>query len=97
MFTAMTMEYNLNKALQTRKHWWKKVALSAGFEPAREDPNGFLVHRLNHSATTTVLERSQELMLCMHRFFFLLILRQQKTIPGSTGGRTQDLSRVKRA
>ena len=28
--------------------------LSAGFEPAREDPNGFLVHRLNHSATTTL-------------------------------------------
>ena len=22
----------------------------------REDPNGFLVHRLNHSATTTVTE-----------------------------------------
>lgn len=31
-----------------------KITLSAGFEPAREDPNGFLVHRLNHSATTTV-------------------------------------------
>ena len=30
-----------------------KHTLSAGFEPAREDPNGFLVHRLNHSATTT--------------------------------------------
>ena len=30
-----------------------KASLSAGFEPAREDPNGFLVHRLNHSATTT--------------------------------------------
>ena len=30
-----------------------KHSLSAGFEPAREDPNGFLVHRLNHSATTT--------------------------------------------
>ena len=27
--------------------------LLAGFEPARGDPNGFLVHRLNHSATTT--------------------------------------------
>ncbi|KAF4094617.1 hypothetical protein G5714_024639 [Onychostoma macrolepis] len=26
---------------------------SAGFEPALGDPNGFLVHRLNHSATTT--------------------------------------------
>ncbi|KAF4094618.1 hypothetical protein G5714_024640 [Onychostoma macrolepis] len=26
---------------------------SAGFEPARGDPNGFQVHRLNLSATTT--------------------------------------------
>lgn len=31
-------------------------SLSAGFEPAQEDPNGFLVHRLNHSATTTFTE-----------------------------------------
>ena len=31
----------------------QKKSLSEGFEPAREDPNGFLVHRLNHSATTT--------------------------------------------
>ena len=30
-----------------------KNTLSAGFEPARENPNGFRVHRLNHSATTT--------------------------------------------
>ena len=30
-----------------------KKYLSAGFEPARGDPNGFLVHRLNRSATTT--------------------------------------------
>ena len=29
-----------------------KHAQSAGFEPARAEPNGFLVHRLNHSATT---------------------------------------------
>ena len=26
---------------------------SIGFEPMRGDPNGFLGHRLNHSATTT--------------------------------------------
>ena len=32
----------------------KKHAQSAGFEPARGDPNGFLVHRLNHSATTAM-------------------------------------------
>ena len=33
-----------------------KEPLSAGFEPAREDPNGFQVHRFNHSATTTVFD-----------------------------------------
>ena len=30
----------------------KKRSLRAGFEPAREDPIGFQVQRLNHSATT---------------------------------------------
>ena len=32
----------------------QKLTQSAGFEPARAEPNGFLVHRLNHSATTAV-------------------------------------------
>ena len=31
----------------------KKHTYLTGFEPVRGDPNGFLVHRLNHSATTT--------------------------------------------
>ena len=38
-------------------HFWRDVekrAQSAGFEPARAEPNGFLVHRLNHSATTAM-------------------------------------------
>ena len=30
----------------------KKYSLRAGFEPAREDPIGFQVQRLNHSAIT---------------------------------------------
>ena len=30
-----------------------KNSLSAGFEPARVEPNRFLIYRLNHSATTT--------------------------------------------
>ena len=34
--------------------WEKNDAQSAGFEPARAEPNGFLVHRLNHSATTAM-------------------------------------------
>ena len=36
----------------------KKHAQSAGFEPARAEPNGFLVHRLNHSATTAAVDSS---------------------------------------
>ena len=32
----------------------EKNALWTGFEPVRGDPNGFQVHRLNHSATTAV-------------------------------------------
>ena len=41
----------------------KKHAQSAGFEPARGDPNGFLVHRLNHSATTATVHVSFKLDL----------------------------------
>ncbi|EDO31609.1 predicted protein [Nematostella vectensis] len=32
----------------------KNISLRAGFEPAREDPIGFLVQRLNSSATATL-------------------------------------------
>ena len=32
-----------------------KLATSAGFEPARAEPIGFQVQRLNHSATTAIL------------------------------------------
>ena len=43
--------------LRTSNFWQislidKSNPQSAGFEPARAEPNGFLVHRLNHSATT---------------------------------------------
>ena len=48
--TQTRIKRKLNDGLRTAG---KKYALSAGFEPARGDPNGFLVHRLNHSATTT--------------------------------------------
>ena len=37
--------------------------VSAGFEPARKNPNRFLICRLNHSATTTS---------CRFRFFWTL-------------------------
>ena len=42
---------------------FKKHAQSAGFEPARGDPNGFLVHRLNHSATTAMENATRNLDL----------------------------------
>ena len=29
-----------------------KITQPTGFEPVRAEPNGFQVHRLNHSATT---------------------------------------------
>ena len=46
-----------------------KASLSAGFEPAREDPNGFLVHRLNHSATTTDADHTSGLKNITLMFF----------------------------
>ena len=35
----------------------KKVTLRAGFEPARGDPIGFQVQRLNHSAITAHMQQ----------------------------------------
>ena len=49
-----------------------KEPLSAGFEPAREDPNGFQVHRLIHSATTTVFDVNCEVKNC-HRLLQLIL------------------------
>ena len=45
-----------------RERWQSKgkKSLSAGFEPARAEPNRFLVYRLNHSATTTCIQRAQD-------------------------------------
>ena len=40
-----------------------RPSLSAGFEPARGDPNGFQVQRLNHSATTTHIARGMSFMI----------------------------------
>ena len=41
----------------------KNTASLTGFEPVREDPNGFLVHRLNHSATTTTGVREEFIII----------------------------------
>ena len=42
-------EYN---TIEGAKKGKRKLSLRAGFEPAREDPIGFQVQRLNHSAIT---------------------------------------------
>ena len=36
-------------SFETTKKYFR-FSLRTGFEPVREDPNGFQVHRLNHSA-----------------------------------------------
>ena len=45
--------YNVKHRKKEKK--MKKYSQSAGFEPARAEPNRFLVYRLNHSATTAVV------------------------------------------
>ena len=47
----------------------QKLTQSAGFEPARAEPNGFLVHRLNHSATTTDADHTSGLKNITLMFF----------------------------
>ena len=39
-----------------------KASLRAGFEPAREDPIGFQVQRLNHSAITAYKRATQPII-----------------------------------
>ena len=46
-----------------------KYAQSAGFEPARAEPNGFLVHRLNHSATTALVSELPFLAVIVQRIW----------------------------
>ena len=50
-FQCQSLEALLS--FQTWFFWHKKVSLRAGTEPAREDPIGFRVQRLNHSAITS--------------------------------------------
>ena len=53
-----------------------RIMLSAGFKPARGDPNGFLVHCRNHSATTTLKLRTSNTLTyydrCISVFLTLL-------------------------
>ena len=72
-------------------HYWpptaeKFLSLSAGFEPARGNPNGFLVHRLNHSATTTCKAAVNTNLKKMYELSQLLRKTGQR---GESRGKTQ--------
>ena len=54
----------------------KTNSQSAGFEPARAEPNRFLVYRLNHSATTAY----DNIILDMENYIVLLINNEKKYI-----------------
>ena len=51
---TQNLTYSKERHEKERLGGWKKkiISLRAGFEPAREDPIGFQVQRLNHSAIT---------------------------------------------
>ena len=40
--------------MRTENMWKEKEATARGFEPLRAEPNGFLVHHLNHSVTLSM-------------------------------------------
>ena len=44
--------YSKFRKIKIEKKKEENFSQSAGFEPARENPIGFQVQRLNHSATT---------------------------------------------
>ena len=71
-FTATAGKCTLPYMTRSYKQLLEKYAQSAGFEPARAEPNGFLVHRLNHSATTATY--FQESCLCSGINIFLVSL-----------------------
>ena len=41
----------------------QRLTQSAGFEPARAEPNRFLVYRLNHSAMTAFVKQLSLILL----------------------------------
>ena len=45
----------------------KVISQPAGFEPARGNPIGFQVQRLNHSATTALLLSEDEIAILIRR------------------------------
>ena len=87
---------------------WKDFPQSTGFEPVRAEPNRFLVCRLNHSATTARSGKMNGEEICdtPHTQAFSVVFMTRVNCCwyviysqniDSTGFRTQDLSRVRRA
>jgi hypothetical protein len=57
------------------------ISQPAGFEPARGDPNGFQVHRLNHSATTAYVHNL--VFIFVYLFLYSIVLNPTYMPPGS--------------
>ena len=62
---TQNLTYSKERHEKERLGGWKKklISLRAGFEPAREDPIGFQVQRLNHSAITADYGDSGEMFI----------------------------------
>ena len=58
----------------------KISSLPTGFEPVRAEPNGFRVHRLNHSATTAVLHFRLSIFILTLDIFFIFFPKQNTVL-----------------
>ena len=82
---TQNLTYSKERHEKERLRGWKKklISLRAGFEPAREDPIGFQVQRLNHSAITADCKFEGKclylnMILLLAPWIHLLILRIKK-------------------
>ena len=82
---TQNLTYSKERHEKERLGGWKKklISLRAGFEPAREDPIGFQVQRLNHSAITADYSFNGKclylnMILLLAPWIHLLILRIKK-------------------
>jgi hypothetical protein len=49
------------------------ISQPAGFEPARGDPTGFQVHRLNHSATAAYTACLSSIYIYLFSYYIVLL------------------------
>ena len=64
-------------------------ATPRGFEPLRAEPNGFLVHHLNHSVTVSMLQLPQRIH--SQRYALAAIVEYRSNYPKQRGSRKQRL------